>query len=152
MVNADESIVLISGAQHVEVRGLSRKAKDIFFDEIDGPRRWIHGAPDIGQHHGIVKRRFAAALGLVVGEKKSLFLAQRPAQSRAVLILPQNVQAWRLQDALGVHGVIAKVFVDVAMPVIGAALGDDVHHAAHRAAKLRAVAAVHHAKFLHRLL
>ncbi len=61
-------------------------------------------------------------------------------------------QGRRLQQSARVRRAVLKILIDVAMNIVRARLGHDVHDAAGRAPVLRAEAVVDHAEFLHRFL
>src|SRR5204862_5048524 len=85
-----------------------------------------------------VERVVRLALRALGGdEEMGLVLDDRPAHGGAVLIAPVRVLSaprLLLRLSLGVQALVAKVFERAAMEVVRAALGDDVQHAAGRAA------------------
>src|SRR5262249_17050697 len=108
-------------------------------------------------------------LSFIVDEKEGPIFLDRPTESGAELVLPQDAQQrasarghipWHStgarigggENALGVQSVVAEEVVRRAMKFVGATLGNDVDDATHRAAKLRTIHGVDNAKLLHRLL
>src|SRR5258708_26868998 len=107
---------------------------------------------DVCEQSRIVGGRFGASLSLVIGEDKCLVFSDRSANGAAKLILPQQVEAGRGENADGVEFVITKIVVKRTVDVVGAALGDDVYDARIVSAKFRGVVGVDDAKLLDRLL
>src|SRR5258708_22671302 len=144
VVHAGEPVVVVAGSQHVEPGGLRGKAEHGCLYTVDGR--------DVVQNHGVVVGRLASALAFVVGKNKGFVLLDGHAGGGGKLVLAQCVQAGRGENALRVHHIVAKVFIQCAVPVVRAAFGDDVYNAAHGAAKIRRVVRVNDAEFLHGIL
>src|ERR1700676_852857 len=89
MAESPEAIVRIVGTQHPAQRRFRRQAINSFY---------LVDRMDVGQHRGIVKRRFAAPLRFVVSIDKGFVLPQWTTDGCAKLVLPQNVGASRLQQ------------------------------------------------------
>ena len=92
------------------------------------------------------------ALAFVVDKVESTVFADRPAQSSAELVLPQNVEARLSEDRLGIERVVLEVFVDRAMHLVGAGLGDDIDDATQGPTVFSTETVVDHAKLTHRFL
>ena len=107
---------------------------------------------DVRENCGVVKRRFPATLQFIIGVKKSLVFLDRPANRTAELVLSQRVRAGSLQQIDGIHLVVAEIFVQRAVPFVGAAARDDIHDAADRAPKFSGIIRVNYAELLHRFL
>src|SRR5262249_43656287 len=130
VIEADEAVVGIVAAQDTAEIGFGGQAVDRFH-LIDGV--------DVAENSGIVEGRFAASLGLVVGVDKAAIPFERTADGGTELVLAQSMSSIRLQQVRGVHGVVAEIFVERAVPVVGAAAGDDVDDASGGAAEFDGV-------------
>src|SRR5207253_3206177 len=96
----------------------------------------------VTENHGVVIRVLTPALPFIVAKKEGAVFPDGTAQGNAKLVLPQLVQAGGCQFALCVHRIIAEIFIERAMKVIGAALGDDVDDPTHGASGFNTVSVV----------
>src|SRR6266849_8511142 len=96
--------------------------------------------------------RLGPALNFIVGVEKSLVFLDGPADGAAKLILPKNVGSSCLQEIDGVQLVVPEIFVERAVPFVGAAPSNDVYDSSGGASKFRRIIGIDDAKFLDRLL
>src|SRR6266567_1890517 len=104
------------------------------------------------QDEGGVDRRFRPALSLVTQEVEVLLLADGATYCSTKLVETQSIETRSRKQVLGIEVVVAEEFVDRAMHVIGARLGDGVYHRAKVAPIVRRVRTGRHAKLLHPVL
>src|SRR6185437_3501100 len=88
----------------------------------------------------------------IIGEEKGLILLDGSAQRYSKLVLSEDVEAGRGENALRIHSAVSKVFIDRTVKLIRSAARDDVHNACRRPAKLGGVVGIDHAKFAHGVL
>src|SRR5882762_450551 len=100
----------------------------------------------VTEDHGVVVWVLTAALAFIVAEKECAVFPDGATQGKPKLVLPQLVQAGRRQFATGIHCIIAEVFVQRAMQIVGAAFGNDVDDASNGTSGFHAVGVVDHAK------
>src|SRR5229473_7833345 len=96
--------------------------------------------------------RLGPALNFIVGVEKSLVFLDGPADGAAKLILPKNVGSSCLQEIDGIQLVVPEIFVEGAVPFVGAAPGNDVYNSSGGASKFRGIIGIDDAKFLDGLL
>ena len=109
-------------------------------------RRRRHGS---GEQHA-----FPVAVAFVVAEEEQLVLENRAADAAAELVLHERRTIHSravAEEGVGIQHLVAKVLVQTAVEVVGAALGGDVDHAAGKASELRAVAVGLHAELGNRI-
>src|SRR5437764_404240 len=141
MVKLKQEVVIVAVAGGGQL--LRRKA-EVLLELVD--------AGQVLQDHRVIKRVFAPPLSFIVAEKESAIFAERAAERESKLVLAQLVEVGRRQDAGGVQGIIAKIFIKAAVQVIGSALGHDVDDAAHGAAGLHDVSVVDDQELTHSFL
>src|SRR5260221_4735073 len=143
MIDAGKSVVGVVRAQD---------AAEIWFrgETIEG--LYLVDCLYVRQHGRIVKRRLAAPLHFVISIDKRFIFLQWAADRAAELILAQHVGPGSLQEIDGIHLVVAEVFIERTVPLIGAAARNDIDDAGGGAAELRGIVGGDFAKLLHQLL
>src|SRR5437868_6890828 len=123
MVQLDQEIIEVAYPVYVQ---LLRGQSEIRLELVNKRK--------VAENHGVVIRVLTAALPFIVAKKESAVFPDGTAQGNAKLILSQLIQAGGCQFALCIHRIIAEIFVERAMKVIGTALGNDVDDPTHGAA------------------
>src|SRR6478735_6838143 len=140
MVQLDQEIIEIALPVHVQLLGGKSKTGLELVDQRK-----------VAEDHGVVIRILTAALTLIVAKKEGAVFPDGAAQGNAKLVLPQLVQSGGRQFAFRVHRIIAEIFIQRAVEIIGAALSNDVHDPADSASGFNAVRVVDYAKLAHRV-
>src|SRR5882724_5308397 len=140
MVQLEKEIVVIALPVYVQLLG---RQSETGLELVDKRK--------VTENHGVVIWVLTAALAFVVAEKECAVFPDGAAQGKPKLVLPQLIQAGSRQFATGIHCIIAEVFVQRAMQIVGAALGNDVDDASNGASRFNAVGVVDHAKLAHRV-
>src|SRR5258708_20483138 len=143
MIDAGKSVVGVVRAQD---------AAEIWFrgETIEG--LYLVDCLYVRKHGRMVNRGPAAPLHFVISIDKRFILLQWAADRAAELILAQHVGPGSLQEIDGIHLVVAEVFIERTVPLIGAAARSDIDDAGGGAAELRGIVGVDYAKLLHRFL
>src|ERR1700756_3287602 len=128
MVQLQQEVIVIALPVYVQLLGSQAKIRLELIDQ-----------GEIAEDHRVVIRVLAAALAFIIAEKERAIFPDGATQGESKLILAQLVQAGSRQFTAGIHCIIAEIFVQRAMQVVGSALGNDVDNASNRASSFNAV-------------